>query len=90
MVHFYYNILEVPLRLYKAGFTAKIKERTFFVDYIVNPRPQQQTKCQIKDIYTDKESGGCGFRVLLTLPYPPIILTPANYQTRLPTYLTFS
>lgn len=90
VVYFYHNILEDPKELYKVGFTAKINQRTFFVDYILNPSRNQKMVCQIKNIYIDKESGGAGFRTLLTIPYPPLTLTPTNYQNRLPTYLTFS
>lgn len=74
--------------LWKVVFSTIIKEQRFYIDYILHHSKHDVPICEISVI---KEINGLScFKTVLTLPYPPITLTPSNIKEKLPIYLLLS
>lgn len=85
VVHAFIGLFEPYL--YKAEFLGTFQGEYVVVSYLVTPNKMDTEKpsCTV----TQRTKRG-DYKKLITIPYPPITLTPFNYKEKLKTYLIFS
>jgi len=99
VVHCFFGLLDP--KLFKVEFIGLYKDKELIISYLINPNQYDTNKpsCTIiqriplpPPTAPDDESVTVSydFKELITVPYPPITLTPNNYKDKLSTYLLFS